>query len=61
MARFISEAANSAHRAHQAGASFAGSLAAHRLTSTSLTVRSRGRLHHCASCVGQVGAPYLGS
>ena len=31
MARFISEAANAAHRAHQAGASCAGSLAAHRL------------------------------
>jgi hypothetical protein len=29
MALFISEAANSAHRAHQAGASCAGSLAAH--------------------------------
>ena len=28
MARFISEAASSAHRAHQAGASCAGSLAA---------------------------------
>ena len=43
MARFISEAASSAHRAHQAGASCAGSLASHRLTSTSLTVRSSGR------------------
>jgi hypothetical protein len=31
MARFISEAAAAAHRAHQAGASCAGSLAAHRL------------------------------
>jgi hypothetical protein len=29
MARFISEAASSAHRAHQACASCAGSLAAH--------------------------------
>ena len=31
MARFISEAAAAAHRAHQADASCAGSLAAHRL------------------------------
>ena len=31
MARFILEAARSAHRAHQAVASCAGSLAAHRL------------------------------
>ena len=31
MARFTSKAAGSAHRAHQAGASCAGSLAAHRL------------------------------
>ncbi len=31
MARFVSEAAAAAHRAHQAGASCAGSLAAHRL------------------------------
>lgn len=31
MARFISEAATAAHRAHQASASCAGSLAAHRL------------------------------
>ncbi len=31
MARFISEAATAAHRTHQAGASCAGSLAAHRL------------------------------
>jgi hypothetical protein len=31
MARFISEAANAAHRTHQAGASYAGSLAARRL------------------------------
>ena len=31
MARFISEAANAAHRAHQADASSSGSLAAHRL------------------------------
>jgi hypothetical protein len=31
MARFISEAASSAHRAHQAVASCASSLAAHRL------------------------------
>jgi hypothetical protein len=30
MARFISEVASSAHRAHQAGASCAGSLAAQR-------------------------------
>ena len=30
MARFISEAATAAHRAHQAGASCAGSLAAQR-------------------------------
>ena len=31
MARFISEAASAAHRAHQAGASCAGSLAAQAL------------------------------
>ena len=31
MARFTSAAANAAHRAHQAGASCAGSLAARRL------------------------------
>ena len=31
MARFISEAAAAAHRAHQAGASCAGSLASRRL------------------------------
>ncbi len=31
MARFTSKAASSARRAHQAGASCAGSLAAHRL------------------------------
>ena len=31
MARFTSKAASSAHRAHQAGASCAGSLGSHRL------------------------------
>lgn len=39
MARMNVGAATAAHRAHQAGASCAGSLAAHRLTFTGLTVR----------------------
>ncbi len=59
MARFISEAATAAHRTHQAGASCAGSLHAHRLCylHLGLTVRCRGRLHQCTLRPRQAGAP----
>jgi len=62
MARFISEAASSAHRAHQAVASCAGSLAARigSATCTDLTVRCRGRLHQRTLRPRQAGAPELG-
>ncbi len=61
MARFISGAANSAPRAHQAGASCAGSLATQApATCTGLTGRCRGRLHQWALRPRQAGAPELG-
>ena len=62
MARMNVGAATAAHRAHQAGASCPGSLAAHRLTFTSLTVRSRGQKQQAVFSLraSRYGAPYLG-
>jgi len=62
MARFISEAANPAHRTHQAVASCAGSLSTQRpcYLHLGLTVRCRGRLHQCTLRPRQARAPELG-
>ena len=62
MARFISEAASSAYRAHQAGASCAGSLAAQMpcYLHLGLTVRCRGRSHVASLRPRLMGAPELG-
>ena len=59
MARFISGAAASAHRTHQAGASCAGSLHAQGpcYLHLGLTGRCRGRLHGCALRHRLMGAP----
>ena len=62
MARFISGAAASAHRTHQAGASCAGSLHAHRpcYLHLGLTGRCRGRLYVASLRPRLMGAPELG-
>ncbi len=62
MARFISEAASSAHRTHQAGASCAGSLGAQRpcYLHLGLTGRCRGRSHVASLRLRLMGAPELG-
>ena len=63
MARFISGAAASAHRTHQANASCAGSPAAQRpcYLHLGLTGRCRGRSYVSSLRQRLMGAPELGS
>ena len=62
MARFISGAATSAHRTHQASASCAGSLLAQRpcYLHLGLTGRCRGRSYVASLRQRLMGAPELG-